>query len=77
MTSIPSLPPSSSTPSIGTKFVSQSARGSDAHTDPSFEASQDPAPISHAPRTERERVGERGKYEATEPWRSRKGDRLG
>lgn len=48
----------------------------DRGTDPSHEASQDPAPISHAPSTEGERLKEKSKYEASEPWRSRKGDRF-
>ncbi|KAF2096162.1 hypothetical protein NA57DRAFT_78932 [Rhizodiscina lignyota] len=43
---------------------------------PSYEASQDPAPISHAPSTEGERLKDKSKYEASEPWRSRKGDRF-
>ena len=43
---------------------------------PSQEASSDPAPTRHAPATEAERVGEKGKYEASTPFVSRKGDRF-
>jgi hypothetical protein len=43
---------------------------------PSQEASLDPAPTRHAPETEAQRVGEKSKYEASEVWRSKKGDRL-
>ena len=43
---------------------------------PSSEASQDPAPTRHAPETVGQQVGEKSKYEASEPWRSRKGDRF-
>ena len=43
---------------------------------PSMQASQDPAPTRHAPEHEGQRVGEKSKYEANEPYRSRKGDRF-
>ncbi|KAF2140350.1 uncharacterized protein K452DRAFT_274057 [Aplosporella prunicola CBS 121167] len=43
---------------------------------PSQQASQDPAPTRHAPETEGQRVFEKSKYEAAEPFRSRKGDRF-
>ena len=43
---------------------------------PSMQASQDPAPTRHAPEDERQRVGEKSKYEANEVYRSRKGDRF-
>jgi hypothetical protein len=43
---------------------------------PSMQASQDPAPTRHAPESEGQRVGEKSKYEAAQPYRSRKGDRF-
>jgi len=51
------------------------ANGDNA-AEPSREASIDPAPTRHAPETEAQRVGEKSKYEASEVWRSKKGDRL-
>lgn len=44
--------------------------------DPSREASQDPAPTRHAPEDEAQKAKEKSKYEATEVFRSRKGDRF-
>lgn len=43
---------------------------------PSAEASEDAAPVGHAPETEQQQIRERSKYEAAEPYRSRKGDRF-
>ena len=43
---------------------------------PSQEASTDPAPTRHAPETEGQRVKEKGKYEASEPYKPKKGSRL-
>lgn len=43
---------------------------------PSVQASQDPAPTRHAPENEGQRVGEKSKYEASDVYRSRKGDRF-
>ncbi|EMD92225.1 hypothetical protein COCC4DRAFT_20830 [Bipolaris maydis ATCC 48331] len=43
---------------------------------PSVQASQDPAPTRHAPADEGQRVGEKSKYEASDVYRSRKGDRF-
>ena len=50
--------------------------GSDHAGSPSAEASHDPAPTRHAPETEAQRIAEKSKYEASEPYRSRKGDRF-
>ncbi|KAF2456856.1 hypothetical protein BDY21DRAFT_346260 [Lineolata rhizophorae] len=50
--------------------------GSDNAANPSAEASIDPAPTRHAPTTDTQRVTEKSKYEASEPYRSKKGDRL-
>ncbi|KAL2059865.1 hypothetical protein VTL71DRAFT_10020 [Oculimacula yallundae] len=49
---------------------------SDSSGSPSQEANLDPAPTRHAPDTEGQRVREKSKYEAAEPFRSRKGDRF-
>jgi hypothetical protein len=43
---------------------------------PSQEASTDPAPTRHAPESEGQRVREKSKYETSEPFRSKKGDRF-
>jgi len=43
---------------------------------PSQEATSDPAPTRHAPESEGQRVREKSKYEASEPYRARKGDRF-
>jgi Domain of unknown function (DUF4748) len=51
--------------------------GRDYAGSPSAEASEDAAPVGHSPDTEQQRViMERSKYEAAEPYRSRKGNRL-
>jgi hypothetical protein len=41
-----------------------------------MEATEDPAPTRHAPATEGQQVEEKSKYEASEVWRSKKGNRL-
>jgi hypothetical protein len=43
---------------------------------PSHEASSDPAPTRHAPEDEAQKVREKSKYEASDVYRSRKGDRF-
>ncbi|KAF2203951.1 hypothetical protein GQ43DRAFT_388969 [Delitschia confertaspora ATCC 74209] len=48
----------------------------DSAGDPSLEASQDPAPTRHAPEDEVQKVREKSKYEASDVYRSRKGDRF-
>ncbi|KAK3403537.1 hypothetical protein B0T20DRAFT_401168 [Sordaria brevicollis] len=72
---VPSQPGSSS--AMG---GSATGNGSPARTDtagsPSMESSSDPAPTRHAPATERERVFEKSKYEASVPYSSKKGDRF-
>lgn len=59
---------------------SSSSRKREATADhvgsPSAEASEDAAAVGHAPVSGEERVRERSKYEAAEPYRSRKGDRF-
>jgi Domain of unknown function (DUF4748) len=79
------LPPgtSSSPPGTITAAIEQrlgngnGAAVTDEAGNPSREASaHDPAPTRHAPETEGQRVAEKSKYEASEVWRSRKGDRF-
>ena len=43
---------------------------------PSREASIDPAATRHAPESESQRAIEKSKYEASQPYRSKKGDRF-
>lgn len=43
---------------------------------PSTEASHDPAPTRHAPEHDGQPVIEKSKYEASVPYRSKKGDRF-
>lgn len=47
-----------------------------AEENPSAQASQDPAPTRHAPSDEGQRVAEKSKYEASDVYRTRKGDRF-
>ncbi|KAH6692108.1 hypothetical protein BKA61DRAFT_282040 [Leptodontidium sp. MPI-SDFR-AT-0119] len=49
---------------------------SDSSGSPSQEATLDPAPTRHAPDTEGQRVREKSKYETSEPFRAKKGDRF-
>lgn len=49
---------------------------SDHSASPSQESTLDPAPTSHAPDTEGQRLREKSKYESSEPFRSKKGDRF-
>ena len=48
----------------------------DSSGSPSQEATIDPAPTRHAPESEGQRVREKSKYEASEPYRAKKGDRF-
>jgi hypothetical protein len=48
----------------------------DLSASPSQESTLDPAPTSHAPDTEGQRLREKSKYESSEPFRSKKGDRF-
>lgn len=51
-------------------------RGLDHAGSPSSEISEDAAPVGHAPIDHDQRMRERSKYEAAEPYRSKKGDRF-
>ncbi|KAI9731949.1 MAG: hypothetical protein M1834_004400 [Cirrosporium novae-zelandiae] len=57
-------------------FTNGNHRDGDNAANPSSEASLDPAPTRHVPENEGQRVREKSKFEASEPYRSRKGDRL-
>ena len=48
----------------------------DAAASPSAEANLDPAPTRHAPDSEGQQMREKSKYEASEPYISKKGDRF-
>lgn len=49
---------------------------SDLAGSPSQESTLDPAPTRHAPDTEGQRIREKSKYETSEPFRAKKGDRF-
>lgn len=51
-------------------------KGLDHAGSPSSEGSEDAAPVGHAPINTEQRVREKSKYEAAEPYRSKKGDRF-
>ncbi len=55
---------------------SSQSRGYDVAGSPSSEASHDPAPTRHAPENDGQRIREKSKYEAGEPYRAKKGDRF-
>ncbi|KAF4314053.1 hypothetical protein GTA08_BOTSDO01238 [Botryosphaeria dothidea] len=61
---------------FGSNTTPATVTGNGAGANPSQEASQDPAPTRHAPETAGQQVWEKSKYEASEPFRSRKGDRF-
>ncbi|KAK4204215.1 hypothetical protein QBC40DRAFT_272989 [Triangularia verruculosa] len=75
---VPTQPLSSS--AMGGSATAAATNGTPARTDavgsPSLETGNDPAPTRHAPATEAERLLEKSKYEASVPFRSRKGDRF-
>jgi hypothetical protein len=56
--------------------ASNNTKGLDHAGSPSSEISEDAAPVSHAPVDAEQRAREKSKYEAAEPFRSRKGDRF-
>lgn len=66
-----------STTAPKTKKAGNGGPAKQDHTgSPSQEASADPAPTRHAPESEGQRVQEKSKYETTQPFRSKKGDRF-
>lgn len=62
--------------SSSTKPSNSELSNSDNTASPSHEANVDPAPTRHAPESAGQRVREKSKYEASEPFRSKKGDRF-
>ncbi|KAJ5573772.1 uncharacterized protein N7459_008199 [Penicillium hispanicum] len=56
--------------------MSRFQNAADDVASPSSEASHDPAPTRHEPMTENDRVLEKGKYEAAEPFRPPRGNRF-
>lgn len=79
-TNPPPNPPLSSTNTTAVQSAVAARNGKDWNQDdankPSQEASHDPAPTRHAPEDELQKAREKSKYEAAEPYRSRKGDRF-
>lgn len=71
--------PNNSTKSSSTGAAKHTNGGparADSSGSPSQEATSDPAPTRHAPESEGQRVREKSKYEAAEPFRAKKGDRF-
>ena len=60
----------------GTPTDTPNGKALDHASNPSSEASEEAAPVGHAPINAEERLKNRSKYEAAEPYRSRKGDRF-
>ena len=58
------------------KKASSTAVDQEHSASPSAEASQDPAPIDHTPKTKEPKARMRSKYEATEQYINNKGDRF-
>ena len=56
--------------------TAQRVQGLDHAGSPSSEASEDVAAVGHAPETTDQKMREKSKYEAAEPYRSKKGDRF-
>lgn len=52
------------------------SKGLDHAGSPSSEISEDAAPVGHAPENAEQRISEKSKYEAAEPYRSKKGNRF-
>ncbi|GES65731.1 hypothetical protein ATEIFO6365_0012012300 [Aspergillus terreus] len=71
------VPTPSENPSLKRANMARYQSAADDVASPSTEASHDPAPTRHEPETEAERVLEKGKYEAAQPFRPPKGNRLG
>ncbi|KAK1144358.1 hypothetical protein N8T08_005511 [Aspergillus melleus] len=69
-------PTPTGSPSVKRANMARFQGASDDVASPSAEASHDPAPTRHEPETDAERVLEKGKYEATQPFRPPKGNRL-
>lgn len=76
----PKAKPSSTTSTTnvagGTSSDIPNGKVLDHASNPSSEASEEAAPVGHAPINAEERLRNRSKYEAAEPYRSKKGDRF-
>lgn len=67
---------SSSASKIGSATEKNIHREDTSAVSPSQEATSDPAPTRHAPENDGQKILEKSKYEAAEPYRTRKGDRF-
>ena len=56
--------------------ATHNTKGLDHAGSPSSEISEDAAPVGHAPVDNEQRIRARSKYEAADPFKSKKGDRL-
>ena len=65
-----------SDPSSNLAKMAKFQNGADDVASPSVEASHDPAPTRHEPLTETDRLLEKGKYEAAQPYRPPSGNRF-
>ncbi|KIX09820.1 uncharacterized protein Z518_00901 [Rhinocladiella mackenziei CBS 650.93] len=68
--------PSATKSKAKAKSQTNSSKDFDHVGSPSSEISEDVAPVGHAPVDQEQRVREKSKYEAAEPFKSKKGDRL-
>ncbi|OQD73367.1 hypothetical protein PENDEC_c015G02608 [Penicillium decumbens] len=71
-----STPTPSDDPSLKRANMARFQNAADDVASPSAEASHDPAPTRHEPMTETDRVQEKGKYEASVPYRPPTGNRF-
>ncbi|KAL1848399.1 hypothetical protein Plec18167_004818 [Paecilomyces lecythidis] len=69
-------PVPTSDPSLQRAKLAQQNNVPDVAGSPSSEASNDPAPTRHEPDTDAQRVLEKSKYEAAEPFRPPRGNRF-
>lgn len=60
----------------GSHVEPSNMKGLDHAGNPSSEISEDMAPVGHAPENAEQRIREKSKYEAAEPYRSKKGNRF-
>lgn len=72
----PSPTTSKSTHQTNPNDGSHHSKGLDHAGSPSSEISEDVAPVGHAPENADQRIREKSKYEAAEPFRSKKGNRF-
>ncbi|KAL2825976.1 hypothetical protein BDW59DRAFT_68750 [Aspergillus cavernicola] len=70
------IPSPSNDPSYKRANQARFNNAADDVASPSDEASHDPAPTRHEPETEEDRLTEKGKYEASRPFRPPPGNRL-